>query len=190
MFEIFKEIKEINELDPVTTPDLRLFKLYEEHGELTQALNILFGRKTSDLTPDQVDALILEETADTIQCLFSYMIELGIEMEMSPEEDQEKGIGIWFDSEGRGNWDKFIRVGDTNLMADFIKGLHNEINNISTVRDTPEFYKSFFTSFIIAINIANQRGISVEDIRQEIQKKNVKWMRLIEKRVVKQKKWG
>lgn len=72
-------------------------------------------------------------------------------------------------------------------MIDFVKGLNNEVNNISSVRDSPEFYKSFFKAFVVLINIANLRGFDVETIKYKIEQKNKKWMGLVNKRVKEQK---
>lgn len=70
MKEIYEEIKRINKLDPAT-PSERLCKLFEESGELAQAVNKKIGRKVVKETDEEVRDLILEEASDTIQCVIS-----------------------------------------------------------------------------------------------------------------------
>jgi len=79
MKEIIQEVKEINQLDP-TSEDLRFTKTLEEWGELVQAINMSLGRKKTDLDKSQMLDLILEESADTVQCLLSWADTLGIKM--------------------------------------------------------------------------------------------------------------
>lgn len=164
MKEIYQQITEINNLDPVTSYDLRLTKLYEENGELAQAINMLLGRKTHNLDPDQLDALILEEVSDTIQCLFSYMIELKIKFQ---------DISDWVD-----------KLQDTKVSrptVEILKSLHINIGHISD----PEggVLKSDCQKvFIDACCLAFKRGFSYDDIEIKIGIKNQKWLSLIEKR--------
>ena len=70
MKDIYKDIQRINLLDPAT-PAERLCKLFEESGELAQAVNKKIGRKVVTETDEEVRELILEESADTIQCVIS-----------------------------------------------------------------------------------------------------------------------
>ncbi len=70
MKDIYNDIQRINLLDPAT-PAERLCKLFEESGELAQAVNKKIGRKVANETDEEVRELILEEAADTIQCVIS-----------------------------------------------------------------------------------------------------------------------
>lgn len=69
--QAFKDVVRINKIDPADAP-LRLCKVYEELGELTQAVNKTLGRKVVKETKEEVLDNILEELADTFQCLYSW----------------------------------------------------------------------------------------------------------------------
>jgi len=77
MEELYKDIQKINELDPVG-PAERLCKLFEESGELAQAVNRTIGRKKNKMPENEVIDLICEEAADTIQCVISLIDTYGI----------------------------------------------------------------------------------------------------------------
>lgn len=77
MKKIFEDIKRINNLDPASRSE-RLCKLFEESGELAQAVNKTIGRKTVIETEDELKSLICEEAADTIQCVLSLVDDYGI----------------------------------------------------------------------------------------------------------------
>lgn len=51
MKETYKDIQRINALDPATS-ELRLCKLFEECGEFSRVVNMKFGRKATELTPE------------------------------------------------------------------------------------------------------------------------------------------
>ena len=80
MKELYKEIQEINKLDQVG-PAERLCKLFEESGELAQAVNRSIGRKVNTTSKEEVIDLICEEAADTIQCVISLIDTYGITYE-------------------------------------------------------------------------------------------------------------
>ncbi len=80
MKELYKEIQEINKLDQVG-PAERLCKLFEESGELAQAVNKSIGRKVNTTSKEEVIDLICEEAADTIQCVISLIDTYGITYE-------------------------------------------------------------------------------------------------------------
>jgi len=82
--EIYEDIQRINKLDP-TTPEKRLCKLFEEAGELAQAINKKLGRKVVKETDEEVLDLICEEAADTIQCALSFMD--SVDMDLTFMED-------------------------------------------------------------------------------------------------------
>lgn len=77
MEELYKVIQDINKLDTVGPAD-RLCKLFEESGELAQAVNRTIGRKKNKMSEDEVIDLICEEAADTIQCVISLIDTFGI----------------------------------------------------------------------------------------------------------------
>jgi NTP pyrophosphatase (non-canonical NTP hydrolase) len=70
MKEVYKDLQRINKLDPAS-PSERLCKLFEESGELAQAVNKKTGRKVVSETDEEIRDLILEEASDTIQCVIS-----------------------------------------------------------------------------------------------------------------------
>jgi NTP pyrophosphatase (non-canonical NTP hydrolase) len=80
MKKIFEEIKRINNLDPASIPE-RLCKLFEESGELAQAVNKTIGRKTVRESEEELKSLICEEAADTIQCVISLVDSYNISYE-------------------------------------------------------------------------------------------------------------
>jgi NTP pyrophosphatase (non-canonical NTP hydrolase) len=77
MKEIYKDIQNINKMDDVGPTD-RLCKLFEESGELAQAVNRTIGRKKNKMSEEDVIDLICEEAADTIQCTLSLIDTYGI----------------------------------------------------------------------------------------------------------------
>lgn len=77
MEKFFKEIKAINKIDKVGI-ELALCKLFEEAGELAQAVNMTTGRKASKLSPKEIKANIKEECIDTIQNVFCIADKAGI----------------------------------------------------------------------------------------------------------------
>lgn len=77
MEQFFKEVKAINKKDKVSI-ELALCKLFEESGELAQAVNMIIGRKSTKLTPKEIKALITEECVDTIQNVFCIADKAGI----------------------------------------------------------------------------------------------------------------
>lgn len=91
MKEIYDDIKRINLLDPAG-PSERLCKLYEETGELAQAVNKTTGRKVVTQTPDEVRDLIIEESADSIQCVLSLIDYWGITYEELVDKIKTKNI--------------------------------------------------------------------------------------------------
>ena len=91
MKEIYEEIKRINKLDPAT-PSERLCKLFEESGELAQAVNKKIGRKVVKETDEEVRDLILEEASDTIQCVISLIDSWDIRYDEVVEKIRLKNI--------------------------------------------------------------------------------------------------
>ncbi len=97
MKKVFKDIQRINKLDPAT-PSERLCKLFEESGELAQAVNKKIGRKVVTETDDEIRDLILEEASDTIQCVISLIDNWDITYDEVVEKIKSKNI----------KWEKII----------------------------------------------------------------------------------
>lgn len=91
MEKIYQDIQRINKLDPAT-PAERLCKLFEESGELAQAVNKKIGRKIVTETDEEVRDLILEEASDTIQCVISLIDTWGITYDELVEKISTKNI--------------------------------------------------------------------------------------------------
>jgi NTP pyrophosphatase (non-canonical NTP hydrolase) len=91
MKDTFKEVRRINKLDPASKAE-RLCKLFEEAGELAQAVNKSIGRKVVRESKEELKELICEEAADTIQCTMSLIDEFGISYEELIDKLIEKNI--------------------------------------------------------------------------------------------------
>lgn len=72
--EVVDDIISINLIDPASVQD-RLSKLMEETGELVQSVNKMTGRKTHNLSDEEIEKEIIEELADVLQCTYSYTAE-------------------------------------------------------------------------------------------------------------------
>lgn len=77
MKKLFKEVKDLNKDDAVSIA-LALCKLFEESGELAQAVNMLTGRKSTTARRAKIIDHIAEECADTIQNVFCIADKAGI----------------------------------------------------------------------------------------------------------------
>lgn len=80
MKEIFNEIQELNKVHK-TTIKKGLCKLFEEVGELAQSSNKLIGLKRHNQTLKEIQEEIAEESADTIQNIFSLCDAAGVSYE-------------------------------------------------------------------------------------------------------------
>ncbi len=80
MKKIYEQVIKLNSVDNVSTAE-RLCKLFEEVGEMAQAVNKIIGRKRHNQTPDEIKIDIAEEAADTIQNVFSVCDSCGIKYE-------------------------------------------------------------------------------------------------------------
>lgn len=78
MKQIYEDIKYINKIDPADV-SLRLNKLFEESGELAQAVNKTLGRKHHEEDVDALVSSVIEEAADTIQCVMSVLAEYDVD---------------------------------------------------------------------------------------------------------------
>lgn len=91
MKNVYNDIQRINIIDPAT-PAERLCKLFEESGELAQAVNKKIGRKVVTESDEEVRDLILEEAADTIQCVISLIDTWGISYDELVQKINSKNI--------------------------------------------------------------------------------------------------
>ena len=91
MKNVYNDIQRINIIDPAT-PAERLCKLFEESGELAQAVNKKIGRKVVTESDEEVRDLILEEAADTIQCVISLIDTWGISYDELVQKISSKNI--------------------------------------------------------------------------------------------------
>ncbi len=89
-----KAFKDVSRLNKAKNPDTArtLCKLTEEIGELAQAINVTLGTKKGD--PKKVRANVLEEAADSIQCIFSLCDLYKISFEEISAEILKKN-GAW-----------------------------------------------------------------------------------------------
>lgn len=175
MVDLYGEIYRLNLGDQVS-PELRFSKLAEEAGELTQALNMKLGRKPS--YGKNVDALILEEVADTIQCTISYLDSLGVTSEQ-----------FTFATLIDGAKKKYYQ---TDEFGDNIetKILHMEAikGEMATLFLNEDDYlvpstMSLSTSLMqLAFSIAGDHGFKVARVTNEIAIKNKKWEKISKER--------
>lgn len=95
MSEMKKIFKEIARLDPVFINNAqRSSKLFEECGELAQAINKTIGMKTTSQSREEVEAEILEESADVIQNVFSILSQYGFSLS-DLEKELDKKNKVW-----------------------------------------------------------------------------------------------
>ena len=80
MEEIYNDIAEIAIIENVNT-SLCVCKLFEECGELAQAVNMTQGMKNTDKTQEEIKDLILEESVDVIQNIICIAQKFGITYE-------------------------------------------------------------------------------------------------------------
>lgn len=73
----YKKVKQLNKVDAVGI-ELALCKLFEEAGELAQAVNMKIGRKATKMTDKEIKEHITEECVDTIQNVFCIAEKAGI----------------------------------------------------------------------------------------------------------------
>ena len=97
MKDIYQQIKAITVVDGAT-PGEYLNKLFEESGELAREVNQLNGRRKI-IDKDLIRANILEEGADSIQCLFALLASCGITSEQLIEKIAEKNQ-VWIKKYG------------------------------------------------------------------------------------------
>jgi NTP pyrophosphatase (non-canonical NTP hydrolase) len=107
MKNVYNDIQRINIIDPAT-PAERLCKLFEESGELAQAVNKKIGRKVVTESDEEVRDLILEEAADTIQCVISLIDTWGISYDELVQKISSKNIK-WESVVNKRKYDKYAK---------------------------------------------------------------------------------
>jgi NTP pyrophosphatase (non-canonical NTP hydrolase) len=164
MEHIYNDIVRMNKLDP-SSPDDRLCKLYEEVGELAQAINKTIGRKkrSEEDTDENIKNLIMEECADTIQCVFSFCYSKGYEYNSL---GMLSTIGNCKDNDTYGE-----------LSADVQTELKEAFINIGKISDNNDLSASYIISNIL--RIGGHYGITLGEIKNTILTKNLKWEKLI-----------
>lgn len=167
----FEDVKRINNLDPASTQD-RLCKLYEEIGELSQAVNKLIGRKVTDgANEGAIIELVREEASDTIQCLFSFLDSCGIDY------DNLGMTGVI------GNCKDDEIYGQTSSPQLRLINAYRHLGVLSDVLISSEQLKSVSGLMIQEIlSLAGFYGIMLGEIKNTIMFKNKKWESVIDKR--------
>lgn len=105
MKEHFNRVGELNTADLATLSE-RGMKLFEEAGELAKEVNKTTGRKISDIDIAAIRDGVLDEAADTIQCVFSVIDEFNVmTAHTTPDityDELVERIGVknckWYDS--------------------------------------------------------------------------------------------
>jgi len=192
MKEVYEDVQRVNKLDPAT-PELRFCKLGEEFGELVQAVNKKLGRKVINETEQEILDLILEESADTIQCLMSYVDGIGVNFE------DLNGLlsGEWMKKDEIYNFNNHeeYKVPELIMWVEVYKGKLAESGLIKEER-TPSFVPNDWvsnskSSSIVIIRhvmaLAGIYGFTPGDVMKKILQKNIKWEKVINKRIENEK---
>lgn len=87
----YKKVKALNKKDNVGI-EFALCKLFEEAGELAQAVNMIIGRKATKLNLKEIKDNITEECADTIQNVFCIAEKTGITYKQLCDAFDKKNI--------------------------------------------------------------------------------------------------
>lgn len=87
--KVYKDIERINKLKHESVA-LVLCKLFEESGELAQAVNVKLGIKKG--IPAKVRANVTEEVADSMQCILSLAALFGIGIDEILAEITKKNV--------------------------------------------------------------------------------------------------
>ena len=165
MKELYKEIQRLNALDPVG-PEKRLCKLFEEAGELAQAVNKKLGRKVVTETDEKIIDLIREEAADTIQCVLSFMDSYG--MDLTFMED------TFVDGSNKED------IPTKEVLMKLFKHIGCLSYDVEHSNNANKVYvnKCISKAFILA----RHHGLSESEVIEKIKEKNIKWEALVTKR--------
>jgi len=164
--EIYKEIQRLNSIDQVG-PEKRLCKLFEEAGELSQAINKKLGRKVINETEEEIIELIREETADTIQCVLSFM--------------DAYGMDLTFMEDTFINGSNKEDIPPEKVLMKLFKHIGCLSYDVEHKNSANKVYinKVISKAFILACHY----GISESEVIEKIIEKNVKWEKVINKRI-------
>jgi NTP pyrophosphatase (non-canonical NTP hydrolase) len=102
----FKKVKSLNKKDAVGI-ELALCKLFEEAGELAQAVNMKIGRKATKMTDKEIKDNIAEECIDTIQNVFCVADKAGITYKQLFDIFEKKNL----------KWESRIKNKEINLKG-------------------------------------------------------------------------
>jgi NTP pyrophosphatase (non-canonical NTP hydrolase) len=167
MKKVYKEIQRINKLDPAT-PTLRLCKLFEEAGEFAQAVNKKLGRKVVNETEQEVLDLIKEEAADTIQCLLSFA------------DSYDLGYSH-FKDEFRDGSHRPDGTKPEVILAKIFKYVGGIVYRFE--KNHPELEFQFNTCISKVFTLASYYGIKESEVVAKIAEKNIKWEKVVNKRI-------
>ncbi|MEK6828537.1 MAG: hypothetical protein AABY15_00190 [Nanoarchaeota archaeon] len=171
MKEVYKDIQRINKLDPAT-PALRLAKLFEEAGEFAQAVNKKLGRKVINESEEEIIELIKEEAADTIQCLLSFADSYDLGYSHFKDEFLENS-----------------HRPDGTLPEDVLAKIFKYIGGIvyRFEKNHPELEFQFNRCLSKVLTLTSYYGIKESEIVSKIAEKNIKWEKVVQKRIEKKK---
>jgi NTP pyrophosphatase (non-canonical NTP hydrolase) len=167
MKDVYKEIQRINKLDPAT-PSLRLCKLFEEAGEFAQAVNKKLGRKVVTETEEEVIDLICEEAADTVQCLLSFA------------DSYDLGFNFFEDQFLEGSHEPDGIYPERNL-AKLFKYIGGVVYRWEKNHD--ELIFQFNACLSKVFSLTSYYGIKESEVIAKIAVKNIKWERVVNKRI-------
>lgn len=167
MKEIYRDIQRINKLDPAT-PALRLCKLFEEAGEFAQAVNKKLGRKVVNESEQEVIDLIKEEAADTIQCLLSFADSYDLDFSFFEDqflENSHEPDGIF----------------PERNLAKLFKYIGGVVYRWE--KNHKELIFQFNSCLSKVLSLTSYYGIKESEVVAEIAKKNIKWEKVVNKRI-------
>jgi NTP pyrophosphatase (non-canonical NTP hydrolase) len=167
MKEVYKDIQRINKLDPATS-ELRLCKLFEEAGEFARAVNMKLGRKATDLTDEQILEEIKEEAADTIQCLLSFAD--TYDLDYSVFKDQ------FIDGSHKPDGTK-----PEFMLPKVFKYVGGIVYRFET--NHPELIYQFNRCISKVLSLTSYYGIKESEVVEKISHKNIKWEKVVMKRI-------
>lgn len=167
MKEVYKEIQRINQLDPATS-ELRLCKLFEEVGEFARAVNMKLGRKATELSDEQILEEIKEEAADTIQCLLSFAD--TYDLDYSVFKDQ------FIDGSHKPDGTK-----PEFMLPKVFKYVGGIVYRFET--NHPELIYQFNRCISKVLSLTSYYGIKESEVVDKISHKNIKWEKVVMKRI-------
>lgn len=167
MKDTYKEIQRINKLDP-SSSELRLCKFFEEVGEFARAVNMMLGRKATTLNNEQILEEIKEEAADTIQCLLSFAD--TYDLDYSVFKDQF----INGSHKPDGTRPEF-------MLPKVFKYVGGIVYRFET--NHPELICQFNRCISKVLSLTSYYGIKESEVVEKISVKNIKWEKIVNKRI-------